>query len=535
MKRTCQASILLLCLLVLITCNNGDSVPSKNTIQISSIIPTNSCNRGPVVIQSITGSRFSDGATVVLTKDGETDIEATSVVVTGDSEISCEFDLNGATTGEWDLEISDGTLNPGILMGGFIITSAWYVSTSGDGGNDVNSGTASSPLATIQAAVTAASAGEEVRVSAGTYSVDSTSQIVMKSGVSIRGGYDPDTWEQDIDTNTTTIQDTTSTAASSMDEPHCAVTVDSSVTTETVLEGFTIHGSDESSAVYTSAIFLDRYANVYGPTIRYNTIDGGGGSSHSYGIYARGYFYAVIENNSIYGGSSASTYSYGFYGRMLNTTLIRNNAIDGGDASTTTGIFFRQGSAPVIDNNIIYGGDGAHSYGIEDYNNDMKNVRIRNNTIDGGLGVGNSSYGIYIASGSTPAIENNIIYTSGTNNYRYGIYEHDTDSDPTAVNNNDIFDCPAALYYDEAATSITNISDVNGLTEASDNISVDAVFTDPSSGDFHVGASGLRAGLNGIDQSWTSFPENESGKPIDYEGTERPASGSPWTIGAYEY
>ena len=533
MKRTCQASILLLCLLVLITCNNGDSVPSKNTIQISSIIPTNSCNRGPVVIQSITGSRFSDGATVVLTKDGETDIEATSVVVTGDSEISCEFELTGAAAGEWDLEITDGSLNPGILISGFTVTNAWYVSTSVNGGDDGNSGSASSPLATIQEAVSASSAGEEVRVSAGTYTVDSTSQVVMKNGVSIRGGYNPDTWEQDIDSNITTVQDISNTATSNSDKPHCAFTAAGAVQSGTVLEGFSINGTADASADYTSAIFLDQVSGTaYGPTIRYNTIDGGSGSGSSYGIYARGGFDAIIEFNSINAGSS-SNHSYAFYGRMIDHTHIQNNSIDGGSALLSNGIYFRQGSEPFISNNLIYGGSGANTYGIYDMNNLGSTVVIRNNTIDGGLGNNNNSHAVYIRN-SDPIIENNILYSTG-NTSQYGIYEYDSSSDPAASNNNDIFDCSTALHYDEGSSALTTITAVNGLTEASDNISVDAAFTDPGTGDFHVGASGLRAGLNGIDQSWTSFPENESGKPIDYEGTERPASGSPWTIGAYEY
>lgn len=534
MKKACQASILILVFFLLTTCNNGDLVLPNQAILISSIAPTNSSNLGPVIIQEIIGLRFSSGVTVKLTKSGETPIEAAGIIVTGDSNISCEFDLTGGAAGLWDLEISDGILDTGVLLGGFTVTNARYVSTNADGGDDGNIGTASSPMETIQAAVAASSSGEEVRVSAGTYTVDSASQIVMKNGVSLRGGYDPDTWEQDIDSNTTTVQDTSSDP-SSIDVPHCVFKAAGEVQTGTVLEGFTINGSTDAGADYTSAIFLDHISgDAYGPTIRYNTIDGGSGSEYSYGIYARGRFDAVIEYNSINGGSG-SVSTYAFYGVLLDNTLIQNNRIDGGSGTQTYGIFIRQGSDPYISNNLIYGGSGSHTHGIYCQNNPGNTVVIRNNTVDGGLGDSNHSYAIYNRT-TQPVIQNNILFSTGNAN-RYGIYENDTSSDPAAINNNDIFDCSTALYYDYydvGPSALTDISDVNSIAEADGNISVDPVFTDAGGGNYHVGASELRAGLNGIDQSWVNFPEDDSGNPIDYEGTGRPASGNPWNIGAYE-
>jgi hypothetical protein len=530
MKHKGVLIILIGYLLIIFGCNNGDSgIPAKDVIPLFSITPTNSCNLGVVNILSITGLKFSDGVTVKLTKSGEDDIVATSVLLTGDSEISCEFDLTGASVGAWDLMVSDGVLDPGILDNGFTVTNARYVSTTGD---DLNTGTASSPLLTIQKAILASSAGQEVRVSSGTYSVDSSSQIVLKNGVSVRGGFNPVTWNQDIETNTTTVQDTSSTTTGSNDAPHCVFRAAGAVQSGTLLEGFTINGATESGVDYTSGIFLDQVSGAaYGPTIRYNTIDGGSGSGASYGIYARGHFNVVIEYNSINGGSCPN-FSYGFYGRMLDSTLIQSNFIHGGSASSSYGIYFRQGSDPYISNNLIYGGEGSHTFAIGVMNNLGNTVVIRNNTIDGGLGNSNYSYGIHIRN-SDPVIQNNIIFSTGNTN-QYGIFEYDAVSDPLSVDNNDIFDCTDALYYDEGTNNITTISGVNGLAEASSNISIDPLFTDPASEDYHVNASGMKAGLNGTDESWVNFPENASGNPIDKESTERPGTGNPWTIGAYE-
>jgi hypothetical protein len=526
---TLLLSVIIIALLI-IGCGLEPS-NSKKSITIVSIGPTNSCNLGPVSITSLLGTNFNGDVTVKLSKDGEDDITASNIVLINSTELTCELDLTGVTTGDWDVVVSSDESNTGKLLAGFTVTNDFYVSTTG---NDINTGTASAPKLTIQDAIDAASSGQNIRVAAGSYSI--SSNISVKQNVSLLGGYDPVTWERDWVTNTTTIEDTRSADTGSSDQPHCVFYVGSTVTPVTIIEGFTINGTSNSPD-FSSGIFFDHLSPSYfGANVRHNTINGGNGTSYSYGIYIRGYCDAIIEYNTINGGAGGT--SHGFYGRLLDTPIINNNIIHGGSGMVSYGLYFRQGSNIYIYNNIIDGGDGAHSHGVYPYNNSGDIVVIRNNTINGGAGVNNNAYGIRIHL-SEPVIENNIIFCSGNNN-NYGIYENDDSGEPSAVNNNDIFDCGTALYYDyDTTTNITDIADVNALASASSNISLDPAFEDRPNDDYHLTSSTdnsiLTGGLNGTDESWVSFPTNTSGNPIDFDDNERPTATNPWAIGAYEY
>ena len=161
-------------------CDDGGGSSSAPLVpQISGIAPLNSCSLGPVHISSVSGSNFSEGITVTLVKDGEADIQATGITVSGPNEISCDFDLTGVATGAWKIRVSY-TKTSAELAEGLTVTNALYVSTSG---NDGNTGTASSPKLTVQAAIDAASSGRHVRVSEGTY--ETSVNIEMKQNVSL--------------------------------------------------------------------------------------------------------------------------------------------------------------------------------------------------------------------------------------------------------------------------------------------------------------------------------------------------------------
>ncbi len=80
-------------------------------------------------------------------------------------------------------------------------SSAIYVAPTG---NDLNRGTKTAPKATIQAAITAASALSpipDVYVAAGTYA--SPSGLSLVTGVNVDGGYTPGTWTRSLSAVTT--------------------------------------------------------------------------------------------------------------------------------------------------------------------------------------------------------------------------------------------------------------------------------------------------------------------------------------------
>lgn len=71
---------------------------------------------------TIKGSNFNAAATVKLT-NGATTINATSVIVTGGSSISCTVNLTGKATGLYDVVVTNPDTQAGTLKKGFAVTS----------------------------------------------------------------------------------------------------------------------------------------------------------------------------------------------------------------------------------------------------------------------------------------------------------------------------------------------------------------------------------------------------------------------------
>jgi hypothetical protein len=108
------------------TVNADPSAPS-----VTSITPSTGVNTGTVQILDLSGSGFQSGATVKLTKSGESAINATSVAVIDPSWIACELDLTGATAGPWHVVVT----NPDSLSG--VLTEGFTVTTSADGSRTI--------------------------------------------------------------------------------------------------------------------------------------------------------------------------------------------------------------------------------------------------------------------------------------------------------------------------------------------------------------------------------------------------------------
>ncbi len=281
------------------------------------------------------------------------------------------------------------------------------------------------------------------------------------------------------------------------------------------------YGGEGACAIYNE--------NFSSPEILGNSLDGGEGS-YTYGVMNSNSSSPLIEDNTIYGGLAMND-SRGIGNAAMCSPVILRNSINGGDGSSSAGIINIDSSAFIANNTICAGSSDYDSEGISD-NNSIST--ILNNTIDGGSGT-NNTCGIYLyESNNSTVIENNIIFTSGGNN-RYGIYESEYagSSDPGALRNNDIFDCPQGLYFDNGSVSISDINVINNLSDifAGDNISVDPQFADRINNDLHLGSSSpgsvVYGGLNGTDEGW-SFAN-------DKDDADRPSAGNPWSIGAYEY
>ena len=299
----------------------------------------------------------------------------------------------------------------------------------------------------------------------------------------------------------------------------------------------TIRGSDQgdySAAVYVKGGLLE---------LRNCIIQGGGsnGGNHpsvrSYGVFDNGGNGLTLRNDTLYGGVAPDTAAAYLF--INARALIEGNRIDGGgedlSGSDSTGIYMYATDDNVIRNNVIDGGRGAStSAGMLIYDVLLTNTDpiVQNNTINASSS--NQSRGLWLVSSVMPIIENNIV-SAGAGSTQICIDEANTTSDPAALRNNVLFDCPTALYGDYGSP-LTSIDDVNNMmdTVASGNLSTDPMFVDRDGADNDLttfadndwdlsGASPASVTKGGLDLS-ANFD-------VDVEGNARTVS---WSIGAYE-
>jgi hypothetical protein len=179
---------------------------------------------------------------------------------------------------------------------------------------------------------------------------------------------------------------------------------------------------------------------------------------------------------------------------------------------------------------------------------------IRNNTISAGRNSADWSVALFNQT-ARPLVQNNIVFSiDGLG--RIGIYEFDAASDPAALQNNDIFDCPTALYVDADGNGfILNAADLNDFTRTTqdlafpseNNISDDALLVDidgadddpatPEDNNWGLSstspAGAVLGGLNGAHSTaaW-GYTTDFSGafrSPLDDTGIEG------WSMGAHEF
>jgi hypothetical protein len=99
----------------------GWTMSSASAPTVTGITPSGGVNTGTVHITDLTGSNFQSGATVKLTKSGQSDINGTNVTVVSTSKITCDFDLNGVATGGWNVVVTNPDAQSGARPNGFTV------------------------------------------------------------------------------------------------------------------------------------------------------------------------------------------------------------------------------------------------------------------------------------------------------------------------------------------------------------------------------------------------------------------------------
>jgi len=406
----------------------------------------------------------------------------------------------------------------------------YYVDASqpDDAGDGLTPATARQSLVN---AVSSATTPATMLVNAGTYA--SGTSVILREGISLYGGYNANFSQREPATQVTTVKSTSAGARNAGNIKFLvAVYGDGSttpITNTTFIDGFTLMGTSFGSGP-TYAVLLENDAN---PTLQNNLIHGGGNR--------------VID-------STVNPLDTNAIVITLAAPLIQKNRIHGGfgassSSHSASAVTLTQSSARVI-NNLIYGGGDLTSTGST-YGITLTDASpiLRNNTIHGGLSNPENltpSYAITSSGTSHPVVQNNILISkAGTNAI---CYVESGNAQPQDLQNNSFYQCDVMYWDDDVAcmgmafcTSIDALQSMADITGGlSGNVIADPMLADfdgadddpltLNDNDWHFSATSpvevTAGGLNGIDAGWTFT--------ADMDGVTRPASGSPWSMGAYQ-
>lgn len=322
-----------------------------------------------------------------------------------------------------------------------------YVSTSN--GNDNSPGTLNSPKATIQNAIDTAynhiqnglADSFAVHVAQGTYEQNyyEGNYISVKEGISLYGGYSNDFSARDPSVYETKIIDMSQGDLEGLtNEP---ITVYDGVTEQTVIDGFTISGSNNSTytigidiinasptiqnniinggagSVIAAGIGISQNAS---PVIQYNVINGGNGIGDNRGISMWSYCNPKIEYNTITGATGNGN---GTGIRVVTYCIpkIKYNTIDGGSGDGSEGVSVRNNSSVTLIGNYIYGGNTASE------NNTTRAIMVENNSIVKATankihaGRGYDTWGLVSEVQSSLRLKNNIIFGGNATHFSCAI------------------------------------------------------------------------------------------------------------------
>jgi parallel beta-helix repeat protein len=298
---------------------------------------------------------------------------------------------------------------------------------------------------TIQAAIDAASNGDTVLVSDGTYTGPGNRDIDFKGkAITVRSINGPGV----------TIIDCQSTST----DKHRGFFFHNGEIASSVLEGFTInngYGPDEPFSGGTFSVGGGIYCTNSSPLIINNIISG---NTAVYGAGIQSWYYSspTIRNN-IVRNNTALQVGGGIYLYNYSSSTLDRNQITDNTAVSGGGVAIDMSSPVVLTNNLI--------------------VRNSVSSEAGGLWCGNSS----------PTITNNTIAqnTSGSGGGAYFWY-----ATPTITNCILWGDTGTLAEIDATGSLITvTYSDIAGGYSGAGNLNADPLFLNPGSGDYHL-ASG---------------------------------------------
>ena len=104
----------------------GASAPPPT---VTAITANTGLNNASLSITDLAGTNFVSGATVKLTKSGQSDIAATNVVFVNSTKLTCTLPITGAAVGAWNVVVTNPDAQSATLSNGFTVTGQTYVLT----------------------------------------------------------------------------------------------------------------------------------------------------------------------------------------------------------------------------------------------------------------------------------------------------------------------------------------------------------------------------------------------------------------------
>lgn len=360
---------------------------------------------------------------------------------------------------------------------------------------------------TLESALSIARAPASVRVAGGDYADHQYGFVRLKSGVSLYGGFDRTFTVRDPVAHPSRILGLPSNGGDYL-TPHRAVSVPGEVGSDTVMDGFEVVGGSGDGGVH-AAVVLEADSAL------------------------------ELRNSVLRGGNScvnADCRSVGLHVDPRSRATIRANRIEAGAGYFSIAVWISEAS-PVLENNLIMGGTGFASMGVSIGSG---SPLVLNNTINGGSGSG-YAYGVYIFGGAS-RVENNLVFTTAGSLGRICLEADYYPSTIASYRNNDLFDCPSALFTRPGPiagvptcpfnSSFACVTDINLLNDplvvdalaASGNVSLDPLFANRGVGDFQLTPASPAAVKQGGRDLSSTFQ-------TDHGGRTRTV---PWSIGAWE-